>query len=232
MTAHDKKLEAAEIQKRWVKNIIFIFLMGAVLFLASGKLNWHTAWVYLGCIFAVVIANALAMDPSLLVERSERQEGTKKWDVLLASFVGIFGPLLIWLIAGLDIRFGWSGGISLVIKIVGFGFVLLGGLLGTWSMAAKRFFSATVRIQTDRDHSVISQGPYRFIRHPGYAGGMISMLASPLALGSWVAFVPAALAACGYIVRTYLEDKTPQAELEGYNDYTKRVQYRLFHGVW
>ena len=89
MVAQDNKL-AAGIQKWWTKNIVFIILMGATLFLASGKPNWGMAWIYLCCIFAIVIVNSIEMDPSLLAERSELQEGTKKWDVALASFVGIW----------------------------------------------------------------------------------------------------------------------------------------------
>ena len=89
MVAQDNKLSAG-IQKWWTKNIVFIILMGATLFLASGKPNWGMAWIYLCCIFAIVIVNAIEMDPSLLAERSELQEGTKKWDVALASFVGIW----------------------------------------------------------------------------------------------------------------------------------------------
>lgn len=232
MGTQDQKIAAAGVQKWWIKNIVFVILIGAILFLASGKPDWGIAWVYLCGIFAIVIANALAMDPSLLVERSELQEGTKKWDVALASFVAIGGPLSIWLIAGLDIRFGWSQGMALIVQIGALIVVVLGGLLGTWSMASNPFFAATVRIQTDRHQRVIARGPYQYIRHPGYAGGIASMLMTSFVLGSWVALVPGVLVACGYIVRTMLEDKVLQEELEGYQDYAKKVRYRLFPGIW
>lgn len=228
----DKQAIAAGVRKWWLKNIIFLVLVGAILFLASGKLNWWMAWAYLSAMVLIVIANAIAMDPTLLAERSQLQEGTKKWDVALVSFVAILGPLSMWLIAGLDIRFEWSQEMALVLQIVALVFVVLGGLLGTWSMASNQFFSATVRIQTDRNHRVVTQGPYQYIRHPGYAGGIMSMLMTPFALGSWVALIPGILVACGYIVRTSLEDKVLQEELEGYQDYAKEAHYRLFPGIW
>jgi len=190
------------------------------------------AWAYLSAMVLIVIANAIAMDPTLLAERSQLQEGTKKWDVALAGFVAVLGPLSMWLIAGLDIRFEWSQEMPLPLQIVALVFVVLGGLLATWSMASNQFFSATVRIQTDRNHGVVTQGPYQYVRHPGYTGGIISMLMTPIALGSWVALIPGVLVASGYIVRTSLEDKVLQEELEGYQDYGKETRYRLFPGIW
>jgi protein-S-isoprenylcysteine O-methyltransferase Ste14 len=231
MTTQDKK-RAAGVRKWWLKTIVFMVVAGVILFLASGEPTWGMAWVYLSSLVVIVIANAIAMDPDLLEERSQLQEGTKKWDVALASFVGVWGPLSIWLVAGLDIRFGWSQGMALVLQIVALVFVVLGGLLGAWSMASNQYFSATVRIQADRNHRVVSQGPYQYLRHPGYAGGIISMFMTPIALGSWVALIPGILVACGYIVRTSLEDKVLQEELEGYQDYVKKVCYRLVPRIW
>lgn len=105
-------------------------------------------------------------------------------------------------------------------------------MITLWAMAANRFFSATVRIQEEHGHSVISQGPYRFVRHPGYTGGIIYQIAVPLVLGSWWALIPSLLAVACFILRTALEDHTLQAELDGYQTYAQRVRYRLLPGVW
>lgn len=228
----DRKTQTEGVLKWWIKNIIFIIIIGATLFLASGNPYWGIAWFYLLCIIIIVVANYIAMDPSLLAERSQLQEGTKKWDVALSGFVAIWGPLLIWLLAGLDNRFEWSLGISLVLQIVALVFVVLGGLLSTWSMASNQFFASTVRIQTDRNHRVETKGPYQYIRHPGYTGGIICMLMTPIALGSIVALIPSILVICGFIVRTSLEDRMLKNELEGYDIYSKNVSYRLFPGIW
>jgi protein-S-isoprenylcysteine O-methyltransferase Ste14 len=95
-----------------------------------------------------------------------------------------------------------------------------------------RFFSAVVRIQRDREHTVVTSGPYRLIRHPGYAGALITSLAIPLLLGSLWALIPAALVVCLLILRTALEDRTLQEKLDGYREYAGRVRYRLLPGVW
>lgn len=216
----------------WLKNIVFLIIVGAVLFLASGNLTWGMAWAYLFSLAIIVIANALAMDPSLMVERAQIQEGTKNWDVALASFVAIGGPLLTWLLAGFDNQFAWSRDIALIYQIAALILVILGGLLGTWSMAANKYFSATVRIQTDRNHKVVTKGPYMYIRHPGYVSGIISIIMTPIALQSWIALIPAIFVACGYIIRTKLEDKVLLEELEGYQKYARKVRYRLVPHVW
>jgi protein-S-isoprenylcysteine O-methyltransferase Ste14 len=229
---HDKKAIAAGVRKWWIKNIIFLVLVGAILFIASGNFNWGMAWAYLIAMVLIVIANAIAMDPALLAERSQLQEGTKKWDVAIASFVGVWGPLCVWVVAGLDNRLGWSKGSGLEVQVAALVLFMLGALLGTWAMASNPFFSSTVRIQTDRNHAVATQGPYRYVRHPGYIGGIIVHLMSPLALGSWIALIPGVLIVCVYIVRTYLEDRVLLGELGGYQDYAKVVRYRLFPWVW
>lgn len=136
------------------------------------------------------------------------------------------------IVCGLDVRFGWRPEIPLSIQIVAFVLMALGSLLGTWAMSVNRFFSGVVRIQTDRGHTVVTDGPYRFIRHPGYAGGVVANLTGPLALGSVWALIPSALVVLLTVVRTALEDKTLREELPGYQEYTQRVRYRLLPWVW
>jgi protein-S-isoprenylcysteine O-methyltransferase Ste14 len=99
-------------------------------------------------------------------------------------------------------------------------------------MASNKYFSRYVRIQKERDHAVVSTGPYQHIRHPGYSALIISTLGTPLLLGSYWAIIPALLTTGGFIVRTSLEDQTLQAELDGYEEYTRRVRFRLLPGVW
>ncbi|MGI6609426.1 MAG: methyltransferase family protein [Limnochordia bacterium] len=222
----------AAIRTWWMKNIVFLIITGADLFLAAGRIRWGMAWAYLVSMSIIMVANAAAMDPSLLVERSQLQEETKEWDVPLVILVSMWGPLVIGLMAGLDIRFEWSRGITPMLQVAALLLVVAGGALGTWSMASNPFFSATVRIQTERDHRVITQGPYRYVRHPGYVGGIVFALMSPIALGSWVALAPGLLVACGYALRTCLEDKALLHELPGYQDYAELVRYRFIPGIW
>jgi protein-S-isoprenylcysteine O-methyltransferase Ste14 len=99
-------------------------------------------------------------------------------------------------------------------------------------MSVNRHFETTVRIQEDRGHEVVSTGPYGFMRHPGYLGGIVWMMSIPLILGSLYAFLPLTLYAILMILRTYLEDKTLHEELPGYPEYAERVRYRLIPRIW
>jgi protein-S-isoprenylcysteine O-methyltransferase Ste14 len=108
----------------------------------------------------------------------------------------------------------------------------LGNALMTWALAVNPFFSKVIRIQEDRDQRVVSRGPYRFVRHPGYVGTIVFDLAVPIMLGSLWALIPGALAMLLTVVRTHLEDRTLQEELEGYEEYTRQVPRRLLPGVW
>jgi protein-S-isoprenylcysteine O-methyltransferase Ste14 len=220
-----------------VRFVLLVVTLLAILFIAAGTLHWPMAWAY--AIQAAVIAfgSRLIMirrHPDLAAERAQSlsAEGAKSWDKIIVQLVAIVGPLLGLIVCGLDVRFGWRPEVPLAVQIVAFVLMVLGSLLGTWAMLVNRFFSAVVRIQTDRGHTVVSDGPYRFVRHPAYAGGVVSYLAGPLALGSVWALIPGALIALLTLVRTALEDKTLQEELPGYQEYTQRVRYRLLPGVW
>lgn len=220
----------------WIrKQAFFLVLLALVLFLSAGTLRWPEGWVCLGLSAAIIVLDAAVLiptSPDLLAERSEKREGTKPWDEWLVILAVLVFPLLTWLTAGLDERFGWSGSIPAAVWIIAVLLFLGGALLTLWAMAANRFFSATVRIQTERGQTVVSGGPYRFVRHPGYTGAIIYQVAVPLVLGSWVAMVPSALAVACHILRTALEDRALRSELEGYQDYTQRVRYHLLQGVW
>ena len=151
---------------------------------------------------------------------------------MLLFFLILVGPLAWMIVAGLDERFGWSPQIPLALQLVALVIMVLGYVVGIWAMAVNRYFSAVVRIQKDRGHTVVSDGPYRFVRHPAYATGIVSCLATPILLGSLWALIPCGLVAVVTVVRTALEDKTLLDELDGYKDYARRVRYRLLPGAW
>lgn len=99
-------------------------------------------------------------------------------------------------------------------------------------MIVNRFFSAVVRLQTDRGHHVVTAGPYRIVRHPGYVGIIVGCMCSPIALGSWLAAVPMVPCLALFVRRTVLEDRFLRENLDGYADYANRVRYRLLPGLW
>lgn len=204
--------------------------------LISRQWDWWEAWVYAFIsIFGFVISRVLAArrHPDLLAERARflRHEDAKTWDKYLSPMVGL-GSGLILIVVGLDALYGWSPPFSLPVKILALFAILAGYLLGTLALMENRFFSGMVRIQTERGHHVVSSGPYAWIRHPGYAGALLTYLATPFFLDSRWAMLPAMFITIVLIIRTSLEDKTLQNELEGYRAYTERVRYRLLPGVW
>jgi len=236
-----KRTMTPEVRRRIVSWIVQAALglvgYGAILFLAVGRLDWVWGWVFLGLLAAILISHVLILvpiNPELLAERSRgiRQEGAKSWDKWVAFFAAGTGTAVSWIVAGLDVRFQWSASMPLALHIGGLIGSVLGWALFMWAMGANAFFSEAVRIQEERGHTVVTDGPYRYVRHPGYVGAILALLATPLLLGSLWALIPAGLAATGYVVRTGLEDKTLQEELDGYAEYAQRVRYRLLPGIW
>ncbi|WP_346907593.1 isoprenylcysteine carboxylmethyltransferase family protein [uncultured Roseibium sp.] len=139
-------------------------------------------------------------------------------------------PLVI--VAGLDHRFGWSPEFPTWLNIGGLFLIALGYAFAAWALAENRFFSSLMRIQTDRGHAVCDSGPYRVVRHPGYAGNLLALPGIVLALGSAWTLIPVAVALLVAVIRTAFEDRALQEELPGYREYTRRVRYRLFPGIY
>jgi protein-S-isoprenylcysteine O-methyltransferase Ste14 len=210
-------------------------VFAALLFVPAGRLDWTLGWAYLGLVLAYASATwaCLARWNAELIERRMRfGRGTKTWDKVWAV---LYAPVMlaIYVVAGLEARDGVSSlpatPAAWLLGLVLFG---AGSALLTWSMVVNPFFEKTVRIQTDRGHRVIDDGPYARVRHPGYAGFAGWILGTPLLLASAWAFVPAVLAVGGLVVRTVLEDRTLQVELPGYAEYAARVRFRLVPGLW
>jgi protein-S-isoprenylcysteine O-methyltransferase Ste14 len=186
-------------------------------------------------IVGFLLSRALAArrHPDILVERARSIElqGAKSWDKVLAPALA-FGSLFILVVAGLDRVYGWTNPYPLIARIVALVVIVLGFILGSWALIENRYFSGVVRIQKDRDHHVVTTGPYRLVRHPGYAGALWTYLATPVLLDSNWAFIPALLLLGVLVLRTSLEDRTLQAELPGYAEYAQKTRFRLFPGLW
>lgn len=214
---------------------ISLAFMAALLFVPAGTYDWPVAWAFLAVhlAFFLVMASVLLRDnPDLISERSRVvTQDTKPWDKVISPLTGLF-LLAAWVVAGLDRRLGWSSGVPLAVQVAALLPVALGyGLFG-WAMASNPFFSRVVRLQDDRGHTVASAGPYRVVRHPGYSGFILAMLATAFALNSLVALIPAGLASLVLVIRTALEDRTLHAELDGYPEFAANTRYRLLPGIW
>ncbi|NLE76186.1 MAG: isoprenylcysteine carboxylmethyltransferase family protein [Chloroflexi bacterium] len=214
-----------------VGNLILI----AILFGIVGRWNWPMGWALSGIYIVWSAATAiliLPVNPAMLAERSRPHPDTPKWDVALLGLMGLF-MVAQYVVASLDVRWGWSPPLPWAVQAVGLLAAVLGyDVLAVWSMVSNAFFVATVRIQTERGHTVASGGPYRYVRHPGYLGTILFHLAAPFFLGSLWALIPGALAGLVLVARTHLEDDTLHRALPGYRQYASRVRFRLLPGVW
>lgn len=216
--------------------VLFILVVPLLPLLITWRWGWWEAWVYAAInILGFVISRALAArrHPDLLRERARTLDhaDAERWDRLLSPVTGLGGGLIP-LVAGLDVRFGWSTSFGFPVKVVSLIIILAGYVLASYALIANPFFSGVVRIQTDRDHRVVTGGPYRWIRHPGYAGALFSYLATPFFLDALWAFVPVVLVVVAMVIRTRLEDHSLEDKLAGYPDYQNKVPYRLFPGIW
>jgi protein-S-isoprenylcysteine O-methyltransferase Ste14 len=215
-----------------LESLVALLIAAASLFAAAGSLRWPMAWTFLLLSAAGMALGFFAVDRALLVERSHLLAGDEKADVLLSvSFALLLYPGTL-VACGLDRRFGASPPLPLVLQLSALGIFAAGYAFGYQAMRANPFFSAAVRIQSERGHHLVDRGPYRFVRHPGYAGALLAHLALPIALGSFWGLAPALLGALLLALRIPLEERTLRGGLSGYEEYTRRVRWRLVPGVW
>lgn len=221
------------ILRRFVPVIFSLAITSMCLFGSVGRLDWSNAWVLLGLNFAASLATTALLwrNPELLAERSNIKAG-KSWDKVIVAMAVLLGPVATWITAGLDTRFHWSDGMPRLAFMASVVAAVLAAALIAWAMRSNKFFSSVVRIQKDRGHLVVTGGPYRFVRHPGYTGMSAFTLATPLILNSRWAFAPAVATAAITVLRTVLEDRTLHNELDGYADYARRVKYKLVPAIW
>ena len=214
----------------YVQSVVFFVLAAIALFGSAGTFAILSFWVYLAILAAVFIASFVILDPDLARERM--RPGGKKPPLGLQ----VFSLVLIahWVLAGLDRgRFHWSDNVPAWLQASGLVALAAAYAFCLWAMHVNRFFSSVVRIQSDRGQIVVTSGPYAVIRHPGYAGGILVIVASGIALGSWLATAFLVAFSLPFLLyRAITEDRILQAELPGYRDYAARVRWRLCPGLW
>ena len=214
---------------------ILIIIGFVILFVSAGKLSWTNAWIYVGLVLIYHIISTVVLakvNPQVLNERGTViKAGTKTFDKVYVAIYPVFsyGSLVI---MGFDaVRCQWSV-MPFWLTFVGIFMFVSVIPLTLRAMAVNQFFEWTARIQNDRNQYVCTSGPYKIIRHPGYAGLIISLLAYPFILGSWWGFLPNSVLISIIVIRTALEDRTLRKEFPGYEEYVQKVKYRLIPLVW
>lgn len=232
MGTEEHSVSAGILGRAAISAIVFWLALAAMLFPPAGRVWGRGLAFYIVFIVLMVLSSAYLWrkNPEIFIARSRFRRGTKAWDrvlvaILLASFMVIF------LLSGLDARYGWSS-MPLWVTAVGYVMFVLGYAGTTWVCAVNKFAEPTVRIQADRGQKVIDTGPYAFVRHPMYVASFFLIAGMAMALGSYWALVPVAVGNIVIVVRTALEDRMLQRELEGYKAYASRVRYRLVPGIW
>jgi protein-S-isoprenylcysteine O-methyltransferase Ste14 len=204
--------------------------LSAMLFLPAGTLRYWEAWVYLSMLFttaATLIVHLLRTDPELLERRMRTREKEPEQRRFIALSAVCF--FLMFLLPGLDHRYGWSS-VPVPLVIVADALVLLGYGMFAWVLAENRYASRVIEVEPGQ--KVVSTGPYAHVRHPMYAAALMMYVATPLALGSFWAMVPALFLPLLMAMRIRNEEQVLSRALEGYPEYMKRVRYRLMPGVW
>lgn len=205
-------------------------VLAAMLFGSAGRTDLPWFWAVLAVHSTLMTVGMSSIDPALRRERLKPAPGGQDRCLRLIALPFILAHLIV---AGLDVgRFHWSGPMPAGVQALALIGYTAGMGLSVYAMLNNRFFSPVVRIQHERGHTLVTSGPYRFVRHPGYVGALFACACGGLALGSWWSLVPLAPFAVLFLRRTALEDRMLRAELDGYARYAERVRYRLLPGVW
>ena len=233
----EPNINQAPSLRLWFVLIFTYLFIPLILLLCGGDFSWWQAWVYSVLIFLSGIGGRFLAEkrhPGILVERaiSEKTMNAKPWDKVLSPLMAISLTFPLVIVAGLDHRNGWTPLFPTWLNVLGLVLIAIGYAFAAWALIENRFFSSTVRIQTERGHSLCDSGPYRIVRHPGYAGNLLALAGIIMGLNSIWTLIPAVAALVIAVMRTKLEDKTLHEELPGYRDYARRVHYRLFPGIY
>ena len=233
--SHASQVSVGSLSRRLgLRAVIGLGVWGGLLFAAAGTFAWPRGWVHLALWLSTAVVNfavLLRVNPAVVAARLGGKRPSARFEKVMIPFFSA-GVAAIPVVAGLDAaRFGWS---SVPLWTLWLGLLLHAGgdAIMVWAMAVNPFLERTVRIQTERQHELVTTGPYAWVRHPMYAGGMVLMPGIPLVLGAWWTFVPLGLLALGLIIRLLFEEALLRRELPGYEDYVRRTRYRLLPGIW
>jgi len=233
MTNQESTVGKEELEGKLIfKSIFFFALIIAITFIGAGRVDYWQGWIYNGLNIIFLLLSYFLLPRELIEERLKPKEGMKKWDKIyyIVSTPVYFAILIISILDGG--RFDWEPRIPILVVIIGVVVYTIGQIIVLWAKKANKFFSTVVRIQKDRGQTVCKDGPYCFVRHPGYLGGLLYTIVTPFVLSSFWGLIPTVIAVVLLFIRTHLEDKTLQMELEGYTDYTNETRYRLLPGIW
>lgn len=214
--------------------LILMLIFSISLFLSAGRINWRMGWILILIMAGshlISVLFLLSKNPELLQERSNTG-GKRDLDRVLAGIMAFYGPIAFFIVGGLSARYSWQPEISYFLQVCGVLLACIGSAISIWAMISNSHFYGVYRIEREKGHKVCHNGPYHVIRHPGYLGAILFDLAVPMVLNAVWAYIPVLITIIAIIIRTGMEDRSLQNELDGYNDYSKLVGHRLLPFVW
>lgn len=216
------------------KSLFLVIFIVALVFLCAGRWPYWQGVLYCVLMISMFIVSYLfvAGNPALINERLKPGGGTKAWDKMYLSASTLLYFITIVLSALDSGRFSLSPELPGYVYVIASVIYIVGSLIFAWAKRTNQFFSSVVRIQKDCGHTVCRDGPYRYVRHPGYLGSFLHTAVTPLLFGSLWGLIPTGIALVLMLIRTALEDKTLENELEGYKEYKAKVKYRLIPLIW
>ena len=205
-------------------------VLAGIAFLCAGRLRLPSATLYLLAFFLTGVVSTLVLSPDLAKERSHPfADGIDPVVRPLASLLFVVTVAL----GALDVgRIHWSSPFHRGVQVAALVVFVASNALQIWAMAVNAFFSTELRIQVEVGHELVRNGPYRFVRHPGYLAMLLIVPSTAIALGSRLALIPATMYAALILFRVEREDRYLLRNLPGYADYIDRAHYRLIPGVW
>jgi protein-S-isoprenylcysteine O-methyltransferase Ste14 len=225
-----RNMKSSYLVKQFIGSLIFF----TIIFISAGRILYWQGLVYvaIGLIMFMLSYTFLKVDAELLKERSKPGEGSKKWDKIILG-LSFLVTISMYLVAGFDSgRYHWSPDFHWSFYLLGVILTASGQLLFLVAQKQNKFFSSTVRIQSEREHLVCDTGLYKIVRHPAYMGSIIQAIGFPLLFGSLWSIIPMCVLIILFITRTNLEDKTLKNELRGYSAYIEKTRYKIIPYIW
>ena len=220
--------------KYFIKTVISSLIFPLLLFIGAWKIDYFQGYIFLFANLISALMNfwTIKNDTELMTERSKIGKDSKSWDKSILALSGIIYMISV-VIASFDSgRYQWSPDFHWSIYLLGVVLMIIGQLIFLTARKENKYFSSVVRIQTDRGHSVCNTGIYKYVRHPGYSGMIISVAALPLLTGSVWSAIPIIIAIILLFLRTHFEDEYLKKELKGYSDYAQKTRQRLIPKIW
>jgi len=193
------------------------------------------SWIYYGAFILINILNLVLLykyNLPLLNERGKMKKDIAKEEKIIVPLMLAFAFFIPSIVAGLEYGLTKKSFATPLLILIGLALLIASSVLENWAMLVNRHFEKNIRIQSDREQTVVTSGPYKYIRHPGYLGYILRLVAFPLMLGLVWSILPVGIGIIIYVVRTHIEDNILKKELNGYLEYTQRTKYRIIPLIW